>query len=755
MKNRIIVLGFFAILTFFVFTPRAEAATQIYPPTGAPGPAYSYSAVPTSCHTGWGSCYDTNPSRSDNVYETESDGTQTFKGTKGVFNGGHNRLCNPSNARDCCDCQADNWNPLNDMTRNHPTDQSNWAEQSFVVPSNISSITEVKFYDVRADYNGGHSASDFALGLFTSWDGGGAQLVGNVHNPSSTNNGIDFTMSDWNVKAGQAYYLRLFNPYGNLSLPISSNCGAGGTGCTWWIDWGGAQPKGSGKPHSTTDVYSGGRAYAGNFQGNNLNNDAAHFNEIRGTGADLGRMAIWGVNSLVGSFDGADDNVLQGWACDQNAGGEKLRVDFYIDGTASSNTYPTAGWGFGPTTANGGIYGVLGQCGNTGNHGFQISPQSVNGTSMNNLQDGKTHTIYAYGCNANGACVLLPGSPRTINPIVGAFDNASCTVWHGWTCDQAANSKQLNVDYYIDGVKGTGWSFDSTTANGNSYGNITQCGNTGSHSYDYNPQTSANFNRIQDGSSHTIYAYGHDSSYTNDLVLLGSRSGVTCAAPTPTPSPTPIPPSLGALNITPDAANSGIAAGSYGISGLRSTQGGSNYYNTLSIKQNVSNPSTSNLEGIAFTAPAPTSLVQLKTNATSSNGFILIYANCNGASSCTAPSGDTFTGGSYYIYYKGTWRTISAFRTNLPINCNSDSSLGAITCDLSVAVQGASSITSPQFSLTMYKNIGNHTWGTYGYLYSSSGETVTSETPTSSVLPLASDLLGIISQYYKKLLNLL
>lgn len=188
------------------------------------------------------------------------------------------------------------------------------------------------------------------------------------------------------------------------------------------------------------------------------------------------------------------------------------------------------------------------------------------------------------------------------------------------------------------------------------------------------------------------------------------------------------PPTLGVLNVVPDTATLSVAGPSYGRTGLRTTESGSNFYNALQITQKVRDAKTSNvsLVGSAFgaTTGSPATLADLKTNVDTNNGFILLYAandttHASGPTAVTCDSGATanFCQGKYYVYFGGSWQTpltVSGTPFRRP--------------DLGIDVQprtppgGQQPVSAPTFSVTLYTAISNRSWSTYGYLMNANGE---------------------------------
>jgi hypothetical protein len=117
-----------------------------------------------------------------------------------------------------------------------------------------------------------------------------------------------------------------------------------------------------------------------------------------------------------GNIDSANTANIVGWAYDPEAGADAVRIDIYMDGTATANF-------LGNTTANltrsdlatSTIVGV--------NHGFNYALPSTITTG--------NHTFYVFAINypASDANPQLPGSPKTINfPVV---DNTAPVISNG------------------------------------------------------------------------------------------------------------------------------------------------------------------------------------------------------------------------------------------------------------------------------------------------------------------------------------
>lgn len=235
---------------------------------------------------------------------------------------------------------------------------------------------------------------------------------------------------------------------------------------------------------------------------------------------------------------------------------------------------------------------------------------------------------------------------------------------------------------------------------------------------------------------------------TNRVTFAKSGAGSTnwLRLMTDAPLTPPPPPSLGVLNVVPDTKTAippaSVEAQAYGRTGLRgiASEGfvGSNFYNALEIKPKVINASSSTVDliGAAFAAAPPgggkayihsiegdDAIAILKSRATSSNGFVLIYA-VNNATQASGPTPGTGAGQSgcttynfcadkYYVYFNGGWNLSEPL---IPYN-RSDLGLRVM-----IPSDNPTPAIPPVFSATLYSTIGNHNWTTYSYYMARNGE---------------------------------
>jgi hypothetical protein len=155
-----------------------------------------------------------------------------------------------------------------------------------------------------------------------------------------------------------------------------------------------------------------------------------------------------------GAMDTAKCDAIVGWAQDQDAPAAPLKVVLDFDAAAGK----TGMTGTVSTTAN--VHRTdLCTAINSCNHGFSVAMPL-------GLQDGKAHTVYAYGDDdsVSGVTTLLPGAPKTftcappavpLSPTAGIKRwIASPTVLGAWKLDElldVAREPKATVDGYPKG----------------------------------------------------------------------------------------------------------------------------------------------------------------------------------------------------------------------------------------------------------------------------------------------------------------
>lgn len=101
----------------------------------------------------------------------------------------------------------------------------------------------------------------------------------------------------------------------------------------------------------------------------------------------------------------------------------------------------------------------------------------------------------------------------------------NCQKVIGWTCDSDDFNKALNVDLYVDGVKGTGTSLGTIKADIQREAGVgAACGGNSNHGYSLDLPAS-----LRDGQSHKIYAYATNiGTPAKDIELTNTPLTFTC-----------------------------------------------------------------------------------------------------------------------------------------------------------------------------------------------------------------------------------
>jgi hypothetical protein len=142
--------------------------------------------------------------------------------------------------------------------------------------------------------------------------------------------------------------------------------------------------------------------------------------------------------AFEGFLDGADCNVIRGWAWDAMQPNTSIDVDFYIDNDSFRSIRAPANQ-FRQDLVDAGK--------GNGVHGFSFSTPSF-------LKDAHPHTIRA---RFSGTLGDLSTSPKSINcsgnlpPIYEGFhDGANCNAITGWAWDGNRPNTVISVDIYSD-----------------------------------------------------------------------------------------------------------------------------------------------------------------------------------------------------------------------------------------------------------------------------------------------------------------
>ncbi len=134
----------------------------------------------------------------------------------------------------------------------------------------------------------------------------------------------------------------------------------------------------------------------------------------------------------VGSFDSVTGAMIYGWAYDQDAPGQAISVDVYVDGSFATT--------FQADQARGDLDAVL----PTPHHAFAHALPAVG---------FGTHRIDVYAAEAQGNVSVLIGSKTVVNnrPL-GCLDVASATTIGGWAVDIDRPGESADLRVYINGT---------------------------------------------------------------------------------------------------------------------------------------------------------------------------------------------------------------------------------------------------------------------------------------------------------------
>lgn len=317
-------------------------------------------------------------------------------------------------------------------------------------------------------------------------------------------------------------------------------------------------------------------------------------------------------------------------------------------------------------------------------------------------------------CGKNSSCDFIYKVAPPTNLAGSCSSNQAFISWDGFNSSTTApHIRHYNLR--IDNTS-NGWSNDCNNLN------------PGDYCVENYQQRSCAF-RATPGKSYRWWV----DAYNTGSVVSTDGPDFSCAG-----SPQDEP-SLGALRADANSAANAKRQGDSGTtatfktSGLRTEEGGSSYYNSFIVSQYVEgDASKADLVGIGFTSktsPPSGSLSSLiaSANAVSEqNGFILVRAN-----KTTTVNGKAFAAGQHYIYYKGVWNDI-------PEGLNGYTNLNNITVKVIKSQDPTKTKNNaPTFSVTLHRGIGNHVWGTYGYLKPSSGSEIVAVRDPKSITNLS------------------
>jgi hypothetical protein len=206
--------------------------------------------------------------------------------------------------------------------------------------------------------------------------------------------------------------------------------------------------------------------------------------------------------AFEGFLDGADCNVIRGWAWDAMQPNTSIDVDFYIDNDSFRSILAPANQ-FRQDLVDAGK--------GNGVHGFSFSTPSF-------LKDGQPHTIRA---RFRGTLIDLSNSPKSINcsgnlapAFQGFHDGADCNAIFGWAWDANHPNATISVDIYSDNV------LIATVAADQFRQDLLDAGvGNGLHAFNLVTPMS-----LKDGQTHKISVGIHDT----DMALTNTFRNINC-----------------------------------------------------------------------------------------------------------------------------------------------------------------------------------------------------------------------------------
>jgi hypothetical protein len=140
------------------------------------------------------------------------------------------------------------------------------------------------------------------------------------------------------------------------------------------------------------------------------------------------------------------------------------------------------------------------------------------------------------------AAISAPAAPISSQSTQGYLDIVSSTgVASGWTYDPDNSGASINVQFYVNGPRGTGTLIGTVLAN-TPRADVNQVvGIPGNHGYNFTIPAA-----YKDGHSHSIFAYGVDTrgNTVNSSMLINSPKTFTIGSNGGTPPPPPPPKKL-------------------------------------------------------------------------------------------------------------------------------------------------------------------------------------------------------------------
>lgn len=133
-------------------------------------------------------------------------------------------------------------------------------------------------------------------------------------------------------------------------------------------------------------------------------------------------------------------------------------------------------------------------------------------------------SVHLFICGPNNGSRSSGGATSSIGVrVTGVLESASCTAVSGWAYDAANPGRVVTIDFYADGLMGTGRKIGSVTPRVLRNDINTQYRLTGTHGFSWSIPAGT----FAAGSAHKMYAYAVES---NNLLLTGSPLNFTCPA---------------------------------------------------------------------------------------------------------------------------------------------------------------------------------------------------------------------------------
>lgn len=238
---------------------------------------------------------------------------------------------------------------------------------------------------------------------------------------------------------------------------------------------------------------------------------------------------------------------------------------------------------------------------------------------------------------------------------------------------------------------------------------------------------------VTPGTTYTYFVWGQNSgvggsqTWANEAVGISVMTDTNCNPP----------PEIGSLIIKQGTAGRGQEATpggpTYGLSGLTSSEKGSNFYNDIYIQPVITNVNDQNNLMYVATSFVPrlvtydfnTPLTTVFNNVDTFRSFLLLYAVCGNSSiPCTAGN-FPLSPGKFYVYspiLNPNWQELNAF----PLFKGNSEAGAEFSYDPNVNPYNTTTNTlNPAFYMFIYDTFPNNVWNTYNHIkYIENGQSV-------------------------------